>query len=106
MANKPWNYYSAVATCETCDGIGKVHANRMPTTGDPFPEMDCPDCDGPGAGECPVCGFDHYIPGYDCLACDTVLALDAFHLGRFNVDDFAKAVAVAHGLALKERDAA
>ena len=106
MARKPWNYYSGVCVCETCDGTHTVAHYKQPTVDDPFPEINCEDCPAPHAAECPVCGFDHYIPGYDCLACDTVLALDAFHLGRFNVDDFAKAVAVARGLALKERDAA
>lgn len=106
MTRKPWNYFSAVSVCETCEGTGKVAHYKQPTSGDPFPEMDCEDCHAPHAAECPVCGFDQYVPGYNCLACDTVLAMDAYQLGRFNPDDFAKAVAVAHGLALKERNAA
>ena len=73
---KPWNYYSAVTCCPSCEGTGNVSSSRRASTWDPYPEVECPDCDGSEHGpECEVCGFTTVVPGYDCYACETVYGL-------------------------------
>ena len=63
-------------------------------------------CDGRRCShitECAVCGFDQVLPGFDCLACETVGHLFPADLARFDVAKFAAAVAVARDAALAER---
>ena len=92
---RPWNYYSAVPHCETCDGTGEVHSHRRPTIDDPYPVNRCEDCDRPNAHCCPVCGFDQHISGTDCLACETVALIFPADLQAFDPDAFAAAIKVA-----------
>lgn len=99
---KHWNYFSGVTCCETCEGDGMVASLRRPTVDDPYPEQVCPDCDGPHPEECPVCGFNQSISGYDCLACETAAAMFPDSLADFDVDAFAAALKVAVGLALAD----
>jgi len=108
MAQRPWNYYSAVPNCETCDGTGKVHSHRRPTIDDPYPVDRCEDCDRPNAHCCPVCGFGQHISGADCLACETVAMMFQHELADFDPAEFADAikVAVSKALADTERRAA
>ena len=103
-----WNYSSGVASCPECDGQGVVPAHRPRTVNDPYPEDRCEACDGEErAPECPVCGFDQVVIGYDCLACDTAASMYASDLAAFDADKFAAALKVAVGLALAdERKAA
>lgn len=105
----PWNYHSHVTTCPTCEGEGRVHSHRRPSTWDPYPENDCPDCDGPHEPECAVCGYNlpiagYNLPiaGYDCLVCDTVASLHPVALKAFDADVFAAALKVAVGKALTD----
>lgn len=92
---RPWNYYSAVPHCETCDGTGEVHSHRRPTIDDPYPVNRCEDCDRPNAHCCPVCGFDQHISGTDCLACETVALMFPADLRAFDPDAFSEAIKVA-----------
>jgi hypothetical protein len=48
------------------------------------------DCD-----ECPVCGFDGYLPGYDCLVCQTVDELPDHLLTDSTAEKLAQAVKAA-----------
>lgn len=95
MAQRPWNYYSAVPHCETCDGTGEVQSHRRPTLDDPYPVNRCEDCDGPDKDICPVCGYGHHISGADCLACETVAIMCTHELADFSADEFAAAIKVA-----------
>lgn len=66
-------------------------------------------CDGRRCNhitECAVCGFDQVLPGFDCLACETVGALFPADLARFDAAKFAAAVAVARDAALALKVAA
>ena len=99
----PWNHRSGVYCCTTCEGTGLVPAHRKATVNDPYPESPCPDCDGPHNAECSVCGFDQYIRGYDCYACETIAGLFPNDLAAFDVDAFAAALKVA--LATAKADA-
>lgn len=92
---RPWNYYSAVPHCETCDGTGLVASYRLATIYDPYPEMPCEDCEGPNAHNCPVCGFGQYIEGCDCLACETVALMGQSDLADFSPEEFIAAIKVA-----------
>jgi len=98
----PWNYHSHVKCCPTCEGDGRVHSQRRPSTWDPYPETDCPDCDGEHEPECAVCGYNLPVAGYDCLACDTAASLFPAALKAFDADVFAAALKVAVGKALAD----
>ncbi len=66
-------------------------------------------CDGRHCNhftECAVCGFDQVIPGFDCLACETIGHMFPADLARFDVAKFAAALTVARDAALAERLAA
>lgn len=54
--------------------------------------------------DCPVCGFGQELPGYDCLACETVASMYRADLARFDPEDFAKAVARAANAALAQAE--
>lgn len=99
---RAWNHFSHVTCCTECNGAGVVAANRRATINDPYPESPCECGMGPHEPECVVCGYDLQVAGYDCLACDTVAALTASELARFDADGFAKAVKLAAELALAE----
>jgi len=99
---RPWNWASHVTVCDTCEGQGRIHATRRATINDPYPEDDCPDCDGEHEPACEVCGYNLPVKGYDCLACDTVASLYESQLKAFDVGPFAEALAVARDLALAE----
>lgn len=97
-----WNNKSWVRSCPECNGAGVVASRRIPTINDPYPERTC-DCGlGEHIAECEVCGFTQDIPGYDCLACETIAALHRADLERLDVAEFAKALTVARQLALAE----
>lgn len=100
--HKPWNYHSHVTACQTCEGAGRVHSQRRPSTWDPYPESACPDCEGEHEPECEVCGYNLPVAGYDCLACETVAALHPHELKAFDRVAFANAVAVAVRKALAD----
>lgn len=72
----PWNRFSGVASCPECEGTG-FGSNGL-SEPNPFPARSCTEgsADGYHGPECPVCGFRQIVRGYDCLACDTVAALD------------------------------
>ena len=69
---RPWNYRSHVHVCDLCEGAGVVWSSHKATINDPYPEQPCECGLGEHEPECPVCGFQIVVPGYDCLACDTV----------------------------------
>lgn len=70
---RPWNYHSHVAPCDQCEGIGSYPNGRGLGGNDPDSwDIECDECEGHGHSACKVCGFDHIVPGYDCLACSTV----------------------------------
>lgn len=75
---RPWDYHSGVHCCATCNGLGTVPAHRRATVDDPYPENNCPDCDGDyHEAECDVCGSMLEVTGYDCLICATVAEIPA-----------------------------
>lgn len=74
-AKPAWYRASGVYACRTCDGDGVVGSLRRATINDPYPEDDCPDCTGPHEPECPTCGYQVQVPGYDCFVCETLHAL-------------------------------
>ena len=90
-----WNYTSGVYVCDACEGTGVVHAFRRATIDDPYPERPCECGQGEHEPECPVCGFDQVVQGYDCLACDTVASMHPGELARFDADAFATAIRIA-----------
>lgn len=92
---KPWNHASAVTCCQTCEGEGTVRSSRRASIHDPFPEDACPDCDGPHAKECAVCGSEIEVPGFDCIACQAVADLPDHCLNDFVVDELAAAMKLA-----------
>jgi len=92
---RKWNADSGVTCCQTCNGAGRVHAHRRPSTWDPYPENKCPDCDGEHLPECPVCGCEIIVPGYDCIACYVAEELPAAHLNDADIDVVAKAIKAA-----------
>lgn len=92
---RPWDYLSGVSRCETCEGRGKVHSFRRATTWDPYPEVDCPDCDGEHEPECEVCGCEIIVSGYDCIACNIVSDLPAADLNPASIDRFVAAIKAA-----------
>ena len=97
-----WNYRSGVASCHICDGAGVVHAARRATIDDPYPETDCECGIGEHLPECEVCGFTIEVPGYDCLACQTVADIPAKLL---NADTATKlAAAIMRAVAMARRD--
>ena len=102
MAQRPWNYRSHVKCCTECEGTGWVRAVRRATIDDPYPESPCDNCSGEHEPECEVCGYDLPVEGYDCLACETVAALNESDLRKFDPAAFADAVAVAVGKALAD----
>jgi hypothetical protein len=83
----PWNRKSAVTCIANCDaGAGHRNCNHFL--------------------ECPVCGFDQYVPGFDCLACDTIAHLYPADLVNLDVAKLAAAMGAARDAALAERLAA
>ena len=94
---RPWNYYSEVRCCETCNGLGCIPSSRKATVDDPYPDMPCPDCDGEHLPECEVCGFTQQIHGFDCLACQTAYDMSDQEAAAFDVQAFAKALSSALG---------
>lgn len=92
---RPWNYYSEVRCCETCNGIGLIPSSCRPTVDDPYPEQPCPDCEGAAVPECEVCGFTQQINGFDCLACETAYNMSDREAAAFDVKAFAEALAQA-----------
>jgi hypothetical protein len=87
---QPWNHNSHVSACPECEGSGVVAADRRATIDDPYPEKPC-DCGrGEHEPECPVCGFTHVLPGYDCLVCETVAVLPDEMLSTMGKVDFIK----------------
>lgn len=95
LSPQPWNKRSGVTACDTCDGAGRIASFRRPSVNDPYPEQPCPDCVGEHAAECPVCGFDQVVKGYDCLACDTAASLTDGELAAFDAEGFAAALKIA-----------
>ena len=87
MAAK-WNSKSAVNCTANCDaGAGHRDCNHFL--------------------ECPTCGFDQYVPGFDCLACDTVGNLFPADQAALDVAKLATAMGYARDAALAaERRAA
>lgn len=82
---RPWNYYSVVSACNTCEGVGRIASHRRPTINDPYPDTTCPDCDGAvRLPECEVCGYGLEVSGYDCLACDTIASLTDKDFAKLN----------------------
>jgi hypothetical protein len=96
---RPWNYYSVVDCCPTCEGAGVVHAHRPATINDPYPENACPDCDGEHEPECEVCGSHTIVPGYDCLVCATVYDIPSAQLTDDVYNDLCAAMLRAFGVA-------
>lgn len=94
MATK-WNEKSGVTVCGPCQGSGKIWSNRRPTVDDPYPEKACKSCDGEHLPECPVCGFQHVVPGFDCIVCETVYNIPVDSLSLNFSDDFDAAIAKA-----------
>lgn len=92
---KPWYHESGVVACPTCDGRGEVASHKRPSTGDPYPTKRCEDCHGPHSPECPVCGFDQVVSGWDCLACDIVRGMTAEELENFSVVSFSVSLRTA-----------
>ena len=96
-----WHDASGVVPCRECDGEGS-RPNRPhlhPADPDCWP-VDCPVCDGQGHHPCAVCGFDHIVPGYDCLVCDFTRELTPAQLRAINPADIADAFAAAVNVAL------
>ena len=89
---RPWNHYSVVTCCDTCEGAGVIAHYRQPTTNDPYPERPCHDCDGEHVAECPVCGFGLEVSGYDCLACETIASLTDKDFAKLNDSELAGAI--------------
>ncbi len=105
--NRPWNFRSGVNHCDTCEGTGKVAASRRPSTWDPYPEADCPDCAGEHAASCEVCGSEIHAAGYDCIVCQMVDELPTHALS--DGDHITRAIKSAMGarlLSLSDRRAA
>ncbi len=104
---RPWDYYSGVHSCATCNGLGTVAASRRPTTWDPYPESPCPDCDGEHEAACDVCGSEIHAAGYDCIVCQMVDELPTHALS--DGDHITRAIKSAMGarlLSLSDRRAA
>lgn len=101
---RPWNYYSEVRTCATCDGLGVIHDSRIrPSVWNPYPEMACPDCEGEHGPTCDVCGFTVPVAGYDCLVCETVASLTDKDCSA--LDSAALAAAIMRAVAQRRRAA-
>lgn len=100
LTTRKWNYRSAVTACNACEGAGVVHAHRRPTVSDPYPESPCECGIGEHQPECEVCGFTQYVPGFDCIVCETVACLFPADLRQLDVDAFAAAMRVAVEAAL------
>ena len=99
---RPWNYYSAVSHCEDCDGKGHRWNGRGMGGNDPDSwAIPCETCEETGLVECPVCGFDIDVPGYDCLACETVNELSAGQLTDAVADKLTAAIKAAIHVAAK-----
>lgn len=105
MTKRKWNWASHVTVCDTCEGTGTIHALRRPSIIDPYPEDDCPDCDGEHEPVCEVCGYNQVTAGYDCLACDTVSAVYENKLASLDIEALAAAMKVARQLALADYEA-
>lgn len=91
---RKWNHDShAHYPCGGCEGHGEVWNGRGRGGNDPDSwNAPCPDCRGAGHFPCHVCGFDQVIPGFDCMACETIGHLYPGDLQRFDPAAFAKAV--------------
>ena len=97
-----WNYHSAVTPCATCEGTGEVWNGKGNGGNDPDSfNVDCPNCGDPTPGvfACKVCGFQHVVPGYDCLACETVAAIPVADLHNLPTHHLTRAIEEALGAA-------
>ena len=95
-----WDYHSGITDCRECDG----HGGHMRIPGghgnDPDNWMiECPECEGLGFEPCPVCGFEHRIDGFDCLACSLIVELPSAMMTDAVRADFL--VAVGHAFDAK-----
>lgn len=99
---KRWDYRSCVTVCPDCEGSGTVASHHRPTVIDPYPERPC-DCGlGEHEPECPVCGYNLILEGFDCLACETIAFLNEDELLAFDPDSFAAAIRRAYAAASAE----
>lgn len=94
---RPWDYFSGVSECEACEGTGSF---CKPPRGMLYPnplewQVGCDDCAETGVFNCPVCGFDEVVEGYDCLVCATVNDLSTANMKRINPADLAESIARA-----------
>lgn len=97
--HRPWNWNSHVTACTECGGSGKLETR---TGVDSYRVTGCDWCAGPHEPECEVCGFTVEVPGYDCLACETVYNLPDELL---NADTATKlAAAIMRAVAMAWRD--
>lgn len=106
-----WNYHSAVTPCPPCEGKGAAPNRPWLSNGDPDCwDVECEACEGVGHHACAVCGFDHSIPGYDCLICEAVADIPASvledHDTALIIAAFAKALDAARSDAERSHAAA
>ena len=101
---RAWNHASEVRVCATCEGLGVIHDSTVrPSTWNPYPQRDCPDCDGEHEPCCLVCGFGQVVAGYDCAACDTIASLTDKDFAKLN--DAALSAAIMRAAAMRRRAA-
>ena len=102
-----WNYHSAVTPCPPCDGKGAAPNRPWLSNGDPDCwDVECEACEGVGHHACAVCGFDHSIPGYDCLICEAVATIRRLRASQPRHERSALAGAAMLGTALASWGAA
>jgi len=96
-----WHDTSGVVPCRECDGAGYKPNRPWLQNGDPdcWP-VTCPECNGAGHHPCSVCGFEHDVPGYDCIVCHIVREMTPAQLKAINPTDIADAFAAAANVAL------
>lgn len=96
-----WHDASGVITCRDCDGEGSRPNRPWLNNGDPdcWP-VDCAVCAGKGHHPCSVCGFDHDVPGYDCVICAMVRDMPSALLARIMPAEIGEAFAAAAKVAL------
>jgi len=99
---KPWDYNSDVSVCPDCEGTGEAPSWRQATVNDPYPTDPCKCGRGEHEPECPVCGYNLPVSGFDCLACATVGAMLPATLKQFDAEAFKWAVEVARDKSLAE----